>query len=157
MNFHDSYLTFKVGGEQFALPLAEVREVVPARDLAPVPFTPRYVEGVLNLRGRIVTVLDLCTRFDLSQTEGNGEESILIIERDDSVIGLKVDGIDHVIHPSPEELSAPPDFGETTVSHFMSALIRKERQFIVVLGIEKLFSFEEFSSSVVGMRSTAVA
>lgn len=157
MNFQESYLSFKVGGEKFALPLAEVREVVPARDLASVPFTPGFVEGILNLRGRIVTVLNLCTRFELKQIEGNTEESILIVERNGALLGLKIDGIENVIQLSQDELTDPPDFGGTPVSHFMTALIRKERQFIVVLGIEKLFSFEEISSSVVGMRSTAVA
>ncbi|MFZ9519957.1 MAG: chemotaxis protein CheW [Silvanigrellaceae bacterium] len=155
MNLVDNYLSFIVGGERFAISLKEVREVVPLRDLAPVPFTPDYIQGILNLRGSIVTVIDLGKRFELKQTQENEEESILIVEHNQTLLGLKIDSMDGVIHLSAEELAAPPDFGETAVSRFMTALVRRERQFIVVLGTEKLFLFDEFSSPAARSESKA--
>lgn len=153
----DRYLAFTVSGEQYAVALVHVREVIAETEVIPVPFTPDYMTGIINLRGQVISVADLRKRLELKSSETGNEASILILENKGAFLGLMVDSVDFVVRLTAEQLAPPPDYGKEHMMKFVEAVARTERQFIVILSSEKLFSFEEIHVPEAGSSSTAVA
>ena len=157
MQLNDRFLAFTVAGEQYAVALTNLREVIGESEITGVPFTPHYMRGILNLRGQVISVIDLRSRFGLPRAESPAEMSTLILESNGDLLGVCVDSVDFVVRLQPEQLESPPAFSNNALSKFADAVARVDRQFIVVLGSEKLFSFEESVVTGVGSPSTAVA
>jgi purine-binding chemotaxis protein CheW len=149
---NDRYMTFSISGGQFAVPLANVHEVIPYTDVTPVPMAPHFLTGIINLRGRIVSVISLQLRFGLSQPVSSSDASILIIQNKGSLLGVQTDSIDSVIPLTAEQLSPPPSYSTAPYNDYMDAVAQGERHLIVILNSEKLFSFDE---SVAGMPSAS--
>lgn len=157
MQLNDRFLAFTVAGEQYAVALTSLREVIGKSEITGVPFTPNYMRGILNLRGQVISVIDLRSRFGLPPADSTAEMSTLILESNGDLLGVCVDSVDFVLHLQPDQLESPPALSNTALSKFADAVARIDRQFIVVLGSEKLFSFEESVVTGVGSPSTAVA
>lgn len=157
MQLNNRFLAFTVAGEQYAVALSSLREVVGKSEITGVPFTPNYMRGILNLRGQVISVIDLRSRFGLPAAESRAEMSTLILESNADLLGVCVDSVDFVLHLQPDQLESPPALSNNALSKFADAVARVDRQFIVVLGSEKLFSFEESVVTGVGSPSTAVA
>jgi len=143
MHFDNRFLVFSVAGEQYAVALRDLKEILANQELTRVPFTPHDLMGVLNLRGQVVSVLDLHARFGVTAAEKSSETSIIILEHRRDLIGLCVDSVDFVVNLPPEQLEPPPIFSNDILNHFTRAVTRIERQLIVILSSEKLFSFEK--------------
>ena len=157
MQLNDRFLAFTVAGEQYAVALTSLREVIGKPEITGVPFTPNYMRGILNLRGQVISVIDLRSRFGLPPADSAAEMSTLILESNGDLLGVCVDSVDFVLHLQPDQLESPPALSNNALSKFADAVARIDRQFIVVLGSEKLFSFEESVVTGVGSPSTAVA
>jgi len=157
MQLNDRYMIFTIAGAQYAVPLAHVREVMPNVEVTPVPLAPNCIYGIINNRGKITSVIDLCIRFGIQRTNQTDEASILILEHKGSLLGVRTDVIDSVIEITPEQLSPPPNLSASTQAKFMEAVARTERQLIVILNTEKLFSFDESTAGAPGQTSSAVA
>ncbi|NBO39128.1 purine-binding chemotaxis protein CheW [bacterium] len=151
MQLNDRFLAFTVDQEQYAVALVNVREVIGESDITPVPFTPHFMRGILNLRGQVISVIDLRARFGLHPADSSAEMSTLILEVNGSLLGMVVDSVDFVLRMQADQLEAPPAYEATPLSRFVDAVARTDRQLIVILSSEKLFSFEE--SFVTGARS----
>lgn len=157
MQLNDRYMIFTIANAQYAVPLAHVREVMPDIEVTPVPLAPNSICGIINIRGRIISVLDLCVRFGFPRANQTDEASILILERKGALLGLRTEIIDSVIELTPEQLSPPPNLSASPQAKFMEAVARTERQLIVILNTEKLFSFDESTAGASGQTSSAVA
>jgi len=100
--------TFMLGEAAFGIDAHEVHEVVKVGDITPVHDAPAYVVGIRNLRGRIVTVIDLCVRLELGSVTAGPENRIFIIDWQNESIGFLVDSVTETISVNPEDMSAPP-------------------------------------------------
>lgn len=98
-----------VGGQRFGLPVESVREIVPARPYTPLPGAGRHVAGLMNLRGRIVTVLDLGARLGLESATAHAAHSVVIVEHAGRTAGLAVEAIHRILDVDREALGEPAD------------------------------------------------
>ena len=138
---------FYLGDDEYAIYINKVREIVPMTDIRKIPKSPQFVEGVINIRGKIIPVLDLRKRFDLSITETNRQScKILIVELEKNQVGLIVDNVSEVMKFYADDIEkAPPLFSANISSQYIQGVAKIENKLIILLDIERLLSFEEKS------------
>lgn len=132
----DRYLSFSLGVEEFAIPLLTVREVIAIPEFTPVPHTPSYFLGLINLRGLVISVIDLRAKLNIKPPESS-EAAIIICDLKSLCIGIRVDSINAVIAPKPEELSPKPVIDEKHSADHVIAIYKKETSLILLLDIYK--------------------
>lgn len=146
------YLTFMLGGETFALGILNIREIIQFGDLTEVPMMPKFVRGVINLRGRVVPVVDLAARFNRASAQVSRRTSIIIIEleqedpADTQSIGIVVDAVNEVIDINAADIEPPPSFGAKIRPDFISGMAKKDGRFIIVLNLDNVLSMDEMIS-----------
>lgn len=154
MGFENRFLMFTVAREKYAIPLSAFREVIIEADVTPVPFAPPSVTGIMAVRGQMISVFDLRARLGLQHSEPPMETTILIMESRGEHLAMIVDTVENVFEVSTEQLAAPPAFRTSHLNFYAEAVTQADRQFIVILNSEKLFSFDEtFGSGSKGMLS----
>lgn len=145
------YLTFRIGEEDFALDVSNVREILEFTTVTKVPKTPDYMRGVINLRGSVVPVLDMRLKFGLSETEKTINTCIVVVEvaldESKTVMGALVDSVQEVFELDPEQIEPPPRIGTKLKTEFIKGMGRKDDRFIILLDIDRLFSSEELASA----------
>lgn len=133
---------FKVGTEEFAVDIMHTREVVVMQDITPVPETEGYVEGVMNLRGHLVPVLDLRKRLRCFRPAIDRDRRILITVLEGRVVGLIVDGASEVLRVSDDMIEPPPVIISEIGAAYVQGIITVRDRFITLLDLEKVFSGE---------------
>src|SRR4051812_30951586 len=122
------YLTFMVSGELFALPIAGIKEIVEYREPTDVPMMPSFIRGVINLRGRVVPVIDLCARFARGKSEPSRRTCYVILELQHEEwmhdIGVLVDAVSAVQEIADGDVEPPPNFGARLRPDFISGMGR---------------------------------
>jgi purine-binding chemotaxis protein CheW len=105
-NIEHTYLTFHVGGEEYAVPVAFVTEIVRLQRTFTIPDVPEYIRGVINLRGKVIPLLDVRSRFGLAQAAYNDRTVVVVLEIASTPTGLVVDGVSEVAEILPEQIDA---------------------------------------------------
>jgi purine-binding chemotaxis protein CheW len=138
-------VSFKLGKETFAVYVNQVREIGRVEEITQVPNMPEFIEGVMDLRGQITTVIDLRRRFGIKETSERTEDSrIIVAEIDNNQMGIIVDSVQDVIRVSPEVISPPPEVVSRRVdSKFLKGVCRQQDELIMLLDLNNLFSDEE--------------
>jgi len=134
----EGFVTACVGGQLIGIRLGEVRDVFVPRGLCPVPLAPPAIAGVLNLRGRIVTAIDLRRRLGLAPAEAEASRIAIGIERGQELYGLIADRIGDVLRPSQESFEPIPVNLDACWSEVCSGIHRLDKGFMVILEIEGL-------------------
>ena len=140
-----SYVIFRLGGEDYTLEVMRVQEVLDMGTLTQVPGGPPSLRGVLNLRGKVVPVYDLRLPFGLTvDPSPTRAPCVLMVESHNngevSVTGLLVDRVSDVLDFSPEEVQPPPQLGLGKASPFVRGLIRHQDGFLLVLDVDRVFA-----------------
>lgn len=139
-----SFVVFRLGKEGYALEVMRVQEVLDMQSLTEVPGGPRYLLGVINLRGHVVPVYDLRMPFGLPKVaQPTQAPSVLIVETqlgENHITGLVVDRVSDVLEFSPEEVQPPPQLGLGKATPFVRGLIRHQEGFLLVLDVDRVFS-----------------
>lgn len=136
------YICFSLGSEEFAIPLLSVKEVIAVPEFTPVPFTPSFFVGIMNLRGQIISVIDLRQKFGI-KPQNNLETAVIICDLNSLFIGIIVDSINNVISPSEEEISEKPEIKSDRPSDYITGVYRKDKRLILFLDISKTLNVEE--------------
>ncbi|WP_028579980.1 chemotaxis protein CheW [Desulfogranum japonicum] len=143
----NQYLTFLLDGEVYGLSISTVREVLAFTSVTRVPQTPSYVRGVINLRGNVVPVIDLNTRFHGQQTEKSVDTCIIIVEiiigSEAVLFGALADSVREVLELEHDQIAPPPKLGSRVNAAFIKGMGKKDDEFVILLDIDKLFSSEE--------------
>ncbi len=109
------YLTFDLASEQYGIGILQVREIIGLMEITAVPHTPSYIKGVINLRGSVIPVLDLRTKFNMEPAEYNDRTCIIVVEVQGEsatvLVGMIVDSVSEVLNITAEEIEPPPSFG----------------------------------------------
>jgi purine-binding chemotaxis protein CheW len=105
-NIEHTYLTFHVGGEEYAVPVGFVTEIVRLQRTFIIPDVPEYIRGVINLRGKVIPLLDVRSRFGLAQAAYNDRTVVVVLEVGETPTGLVVDGVSEVAEIPPEQIDA---------------------------------------------------
>ena len=141
------YLTFLIGGEEYAVSLLKVKEIIEYDVVTKVPKTPEWVRGVINLRGSVVPVVDLAVKFRQDPSV-IGKLSCIVIaevecEGEATVMGVMADAVSQVIDLKPEEIQPPPAFGTRVKVDYLLGMARAGKKFCLILDTEKVLSTDE--------------
>jgi purine-binding chemotaxis protein CheW len=148
----ERYLTFALAGEVYALPILDITEIMEFRALTVVPMMPSFLRGVINLRGRVVPVVDMAARFGRGRTGVARRTSIIIVETpnhtDDghtttASMGIMVDAVNKVVHLGADDIEPPPAFGAGIRSDFISGMAKYDRNFVIILDVSHVLSLDE--------------
>ena len=143
----NSYLTFKMGDEEFALHVNKVLNILELTKITQVPKAPDYMKGVINLRGMVLPVVDTRIRFAMSETVYTDKTCIVVLElmfeNEKVYVGALVDQVVAVLEIGNDEIQPPPSIGDKYKSQFISGMVNVDDKFIMILDMEKLFTGEE--------------
>ena len=143
------YLTFAVSGEAFAIAIAAIKEIIEYRPPTDVPMMPGYIRGVINLRGRVVPVIDLAVRFGRGKGEVSKRTCIVILEinQDDQQqdISVVVDAVSAVVDIADADIEPPPRFGARLRADFITGMGKIGEQFVIILNVDRVLSVEELA------------
>jgi purine-binding chemotaxis protein CheW len=145
MNKDLQVVGFRVGEETFGLPISAVREIVRVPEITAVPSAPDYIEGVINLRGRIVFVVDLRKRFGRADIAPNKKNRILVVELGDRIIGLIVNSASEVLRIPPSEIEAPTGLFQEDGSQFVTGVGKLDGRLVLLLDLQKILKSGELA------------
>lgn len=141
------YLTFMIGGEEYAVSLVKVKEIIEYDSVTEIPKTPEWVRGVINLRGNVVPVIDLAVKFRLPASVAGKLTCIVITEveceGEPTIMGVMADSVRQVIDLRPEDVEVPPTFGTRVKVDYLLAMARSGKKFCLLLDTEKILSTDE--------------
>jgi purine-binding chemotaxis protein CheW len=145
------YLTFELAGEEYALDILHVREILRFEEVTRVPTAPPSVRGVLNLRGSVVPVVDLAVRFGLPETVETRRTCIVIVEvspgGEPLVMGVMADAVSQVMDLLPGDIEPPPSFGTRVRIEFLRGLARVGSRFALLLDLDRLLGMDEAAAA----------
>lgn len=143
------YLTFLLDSKIFAFDVLKTREVLSLIPITPIPGTPEYMTGVLNLRGSVVPVMDLRKKFGLAESKYTENTAIVIVEANTGaelvVVGALVDAVKGVRRFEDNELEPPPKVGMRLNLDLIHAIGKTEKEFVLILNVDKVLSDEDLS------------
>jgi len=134
---------FRVGDETFGIPIGRVREIVRVPDITAVPSAPAYIEGVINLRGKIIPVVDLRKRFGETETQPSKKNRILVVELEEKLLGLIVNSASEVLKIPPSEIEAPNSFFQEGELNFVTGVGKHNGRLILLLDLSKILKTGE--------------
>lgn len=143
-------VAFRIGKELFGVGIESIREIVRFPEVTEVPDAPAFLEGVINLRGKIVPVVDLRKRLRLSG-EGNTKSTrVLITEDGRNMIGLHVDEVSEVLRIQPDSIEEPPEMVSAIGVEYITGVAKVAERLIILLDLKKILSLEETKKIISG-------
>lgn len=136
------FIVFRLSGEEFAIPIGEVREIIRSAPLTPVPGAPAAVKGVLNVRGEIAAVVDLRVRFGLPARDGPENKHLVISAVEKGLYALMVDEVAEVLRVAPEEIKPAPEAAARLESGCVRGVVARGGRLIVLLDLAKTLEHE---------------
>jgi purine-binding chemotaxis protein CheW len=141
------YLTFFLGGEEYAVSILQVREIIEFGNVTRVPSTPACVRGVINLRGSVLPVIDPSVKFGFIASEPTKQTCIVVVETEldgqSTVIGIMTDAVNQVVELRDEQILPPPSFGTRVHLDFLHGLGQVGEGFVLILNLGRLLTTEE--------------
>jgi purine-binding chemotaxis protein CheW len=135
---------FRIGNETFGVRIGSVREIVRVPEITAVPSAPETVEGVINLRGKIIPVMDLRKRFGQADIQPDKKNRILVVELENKLVGLIVNAASEVLKIAPSEIEAPGNLFAEGESSYVIGVGKLKGRLIILLDIAKLLRRPEF-------------
>ncbi len=139
----DKYLTFHIAGEDYGIEIAFVTEIIGIQKITEVPDMPTFVKGVINLRGKVIPVMDVRLRFGLEEREYDERTCIIVVEIKDTSVGLVVDLVNEVADIPEDQVEPSPKTGKTTSSRFIKGMGKMDDEVKILLKVDKLLFDEE--------------
>ncbi len=155
----NQYLTFTLDRELYAIAVHSVKEVLEYTNVTKVPRTLDFMKGVINLRGSVVPVVDLRTKFGMAAVENTIATSIIVAEvsiADEAVVlGMIADSVQEVINLDPQDIEPPPRIGSRVDSEFIEGIGKQDDRFVIILAIDRVFSEFELAEVASGPKGSA--
>jgi purine-binding chemotaxis protein CheW len=136
-------VTFRLGNEEFSLDILRVQEIIRHMELTRVPRTPDFVDGVINLRGRVIPVLDLRKRFGLPSDAKTNETRIIVVDVDNKTVGLKVDAVSEVLRLPADTVEPAPAIVTGAESDYIKGVGKLDGRLLILLDVEKILTRTE--------------
>jgi len=138
------YLTFALAEEEYGLPVLKVREIIKAMDVTAVPQVPAHVKGVINLRGKVIPIVDLRIKFGLPAQEPTERTCIVVVEIQTEerriMLGAVVDCVSEVLNIGAEEIEPTPDFGQRLATDYLQGVAKIKGKVKLLLDLDKVLS-----------------
>ena len=130
-------VVFKLGGEDYGVEISQVREIIRKREITPIPRQPQYVEGVLNVRGTIIPVVNLKKRFGLTG-DSSTQPHTIIVESGEGLVGLLVESVKEVIRVPGDHIHPPPTVTTGVDSEYLRGICRVGERLLIYLDVKKV-------------------
>lgn len=140
------YLTFVLGAEEYGLEILKVREIIGLQTITVVPRMPDFIRGIINLRGKVIPVIDLRLKFEMESIEDTEQTCIIVLELGDLLTGILVDRVSEVLDIQDEQIEETPQFGITVDTEFILGIGKTKDKVIILLDIGKVLSSSEIIS-----------
>lgn len=140
------YLTFFINLQMYGVHISNVREINRMAEITPVPQAPHYLAGVMNLRGKVIPVVNLRKKFDLVDTPYTKQTCIVVIEGQDGLVGMIVDSVSGVIDLTKEQIEPPPEMGHQDKLKYITGMGKLDKEVVILLDIIKTLSKQIFES-----------
>jgi purine-binding chemotaxis protein CheW len=139
------YLTFRLGDEEYGVEILKVQEIKGYSAITPIPNTPAYIKGVMNLRGTIIPVVDLRAKLAMHEAEYNQFTVIIVVTVGSKVMGLIVDAVSDVLNIPRADIQATPDFGSQVDARFINGMAKAGEKLVVLLAIERVLGGDDLA------------
>ncbi len=143
------YLTFSMANEEYGIGILKIKEIIGMMPVTTVPQTPEYVKGVINLRGKVIPVMDLRLRFGMEAMDYTERTCIIVVEIEDQagtvMIGIVVDSVSEVLNIKGKEIEDTPTFGAKLNTDYILGMAKMEGGVKILLDIDKVFSSDELA------------
>lgn len=136
-------VVFRLAGEVYAVDIHQVREIIRLPQITRVPRTPEFVEGVINLRGNVIPVLDLRRRFGLGEGEDSADRRIIVVEMQERTIGMIVDAVSEVLRIEEALIDPPSPYIVSVNTLYIEGIARLESELVILLNLEKVLTEDE--------------
>jgi purine-binding chemotaxis protein CheW len=143
MNKKNQVVSFRIGRELFGVYIHIVQEIVRVPEITPVPEMPPFVEGVINLRGKIVSIVDLSKRLQIGEAKRSRSNRILIIEVEKKIVGLLVDAVTEILRIPPESVEPTPDIITSVGAEYILGVGKLPDKLIILLDLKNILKPEE--------------
>lgn len=141
------YLTFRLGAEEFGIQVLKVREIMGVQEITAVPQTPAWIKGVINLRGKVIAVIDLRLKFGMPPEEYNQRTCIVVVQLADGgetmLIGVVVDEVSEVLNIAAGEVEDTPGFGSAVPTPYILGLAKQKNRVKILLDIDRVLTHGE--------------
>lgn len=141
------YLVFHLGREEFGIQVLKVREIMGIQDITAVPQTPAYLKGVINLRGKVIPVVDLRLKFGLPELEYSQRTCIIVVqvagESTPMLMGIVVDGVAEVLTLADGDIEDTPEFGENVATSYLLGMAKIKGKVKILLDIDQVLTSQE--------------
>lgn len=141
----NKYLTFALGSEEYGLEILKVREIIGLMEITRVPRMPDFVRGVINLRGKIIPVIDLRLKFGMNEQEDTKETCIIVVDLEDLLIGVVVDKVSEVLDIIADKIEEAPDFGINVDTEFILGVGKCDDNVVMILDIAKVLTTDDIN------------
>jgi purine-binding chemotaxis protein CheW len=142
------YLVFQLGREEFGIGVLKVREIMGVQDITAVPQTPAHVKGVINLRGKVIPVVDLRLKFGLPEIEYTQRTCIIVVQlhagANSMLMGIVVDGVAEVLNLAAGDIEDTPDFGQGLATTYLLGMAKIKGKVKILLDIDDVLSSQQF-------------
>lgn len=157
MELHEGkYLTFCLGREDYGIPILQVREIIGMMEITCVPKTPGFVKGVINLRGKIIPIMDLRLKFGMQEIGYTERTCIIVVEvyikQAKRTMGIVVDTVSEVVNINQNEIEAAMDYGARVEGDFLTGMGKVKGKVVMLLNIEKIVNDEEMMKILDNMK-----
>jgi len=146
------YLSFALSGEEYAVDILRVREIIEYDALTRVPAMPASVRGVINLRGRVVPVVDLAARFGLQESDITRRSCIVMVELTvdgaSVVVGIIADAVSQVLDLAESDIEAAPSFGTSVDARFIQGMAEAGKKFVIILDVDRALDAAELLAEI---------
>lgn len=142
-----SFLTFRLGNEVFACHVNKLLSILEIPEITSIPGSPKYMKGIIDLRGKVLPVIDTKTKLNMPAIEFTKDTCIVVmdinLDNDNLLVGILVDAVLEVMEFDQEKILPPPNLGSKYHSEFISGIVRKDEKFIMLVDIDTVFSLDE--------------
>ncbi|MCC8194106.1 MAG: chemotaxis protein CheW [Deltaproteobacteria bacterium] len=139
-------VTFSIGEEEFGVDILKVQEIIRTMEITKVPRAQDFVEGVINLRGKVIPIIDLRRRFGFSSKEHDKHTRIIVIEINNMIVGFVVDSVSEVLRIPAATVEPPPPVVAGVESEYISGVGKLEDRLLILLDLDKLLSGEDMEA-----------
>ena len=136
-------VVFGLGKEEYGVEITQVQEIVRLQEITKIPNTPEFVEGVVNLRGKVIPLIDMKKRFALLQTERTGDNRIIVINVKENTIGVIVDYVSEVLRISDDRIEPPPAVVKSIGKEYLKGIGKINDRLLILLDLDKILSSSE--------------
>jgi purine-binding chemotaxis protein CheW len=133
-------VTFKIADEEFGVDISAVREINRTTRMTKLPNSPAFVDGIINLRGRVIPIIDMRKLLDMERRGHDKDTRIIVVEHDDKMVGIVVDAVKEVLRIPSSIVGAPPEIASRIGSNIIKSVGRLENRLLILIDIDEIFT-----------------